>query len=271
MQRRSRAPVIYTLWFADAHPIKGRMFVDWTTIQVLTVLFLATFVRSAFGFGEALIAVPLLALIMPMNVAAPVAVLISITVAVIVLAQDWRHVHGRSAGWLVLSTLIGTPLGLLLLTRVEGGIVKGCLGLIIVAFSAYSLLERKRLTLKDDTWAWTFGFGAGVLGGAYGMNGPPLVMYGALRGWSPQRFRATLQGYFLPASLMSLAGYWLAGLWKPIVTHYYLISLPAVLAAIFLGRAFSGRMDERSFLRYIHGGLIVVGGMLLLHAFADGA
>jgi uncharacterized protein len=35
------------------------MIADWTTIQVLAVLFLATFVRSAFGFGEALIAVSL--------------------------------------------------------------------------------------------------------------------------------------------------------------------------------------------------------------------
>ena len=54
--------------------------------------------------------------------------------------------------------------------------------------------------------AWLFGFGAGVLGGAYGMNGPPLVAYGALRHWSPKRFRATLQGYFLPASLVGIAG-----------------------------------------------------------------
>ncbi len=243
------------------------MIADWTTIQVLAVLFLATFVRSAFGFGEALIAVPLLALIMPMDVAAPVAVLISITVAVVVLAQDWRHVHVRSAGWLVLSTLVGTPLGLLLLTRVAGGIVKACLGLVIVAFSIDSLIGRRRAALKDDRSAWLFGFGAGVLGGAYGMNGPPLVMYGALRGWSPQRFRATLQGYFLPASLMSMTGYWLAGLWKPIVTHYYLISLPVVIVAIFAGRAFSGRMDQLTFLRYIHIGLILVGGMLLMQAF----
>src|SRR2546421_4158409 len=89
-----------------------------TTLLVLAVIFLATFIRSAFGFGEALVAVPLLALIMPVEVAAPVAVLVSITVAGVVLAQDWRHVHFRSAGWLVLSTLVGTPLGLLLLTAV---------------------------------------------------------------------------------------------------------------------------------------------------------
>jgi hypothetical protein len=46
-----------------------------TTIQVMMVLFAATLVRAALGFGEALVAVPLLALIIPIQVAAPVAVL----------------------------------------------------------------------------------------------------------------------------------------------------------------------------------------------------
>ncbi len=89
---------------------------DATTILVLAILFVATFIRSAFGFGKALVAVPILALIMPVELAAPVAVLVSITVAAVIIAQDWRHVHFRSAGWLVLATLFGTPLGLLLLT-----------------------------------------------------------------------------------------------------------------------------------------------------------
>lgn len=242
------------------------MILSWTTAGVLSVLFLATFVRSAFGFGEALIAVPLLSLIMPVDVAAPVAVLISISVALVVLAQDWRHVHVRSAGWLVLSTLVGTPLGLLLLTRVDGAIVKACLGALIVAFSGYCLLRRHRIALQDDRSAWAFGFAAGILGGAYGMNGPPLVVYGTLRQWTPQHFRATLQGYFLPASLMALAGYALAGLWKPVVTRYYLMSLPVVILAIFLGRAANGRMDGQTFLRVVHGGLIAVGLLLLWQA-----
>jgi uncharacterized membrane protein YfcA len=244
------------------------MMADWPTIHVMAVLFLATFVRSAFGFGEALIAVPLLALIMPVDVAAPVAVLISITVAAIVLAQDWRHVQVRSAGWLVLSTLAGTPLGLLLLTKGDGTMVKAGLGLVIVAFSSYSLLGRSKVVLANDTSAWLFGFVAGVLGGAYGMNGPPLVMYGALRRWSPARFRATLQGYFLPASLMAMTGYWLAGLWKPEITHYYLVSLPVVMAAIFLGRRINDGLDGATFLRFIHTGLIVIGTMLMLQALA---
>jgi uncharacterized membrane protein YfcA len=244
------------------------MIADWTPIQVLAILFLATFIRSAFGFGEALVAVPLLALIMPVEVAAPVAVLVSITVAAIVVAQDWRHIHFHSAGWLVLATLVGTPIGLLLLTTVPEHIVKAILAVVIVMFSIYSLLSRRPAALQNDRWAWVFGFGAGVLGGAYGMNGPPLVIYGALRGWSPQHFRATLQGYFLPASIVGMCGYWIANLWTPVVTHHYLLSLPAVVVAILLGRAVNRRMNGPAFLRYVHVGLIVVGAILLLQSIA---
>ena len=209
---------------------------DHTTLPVLAVIFLATVIRSAFGFGEALVAVPLLALIIPVEVAAPLAVLVSVTVAGVVLLRDWREVHAGSAGRLILSTMIGIPFGLLLLTSVAEPVVKAALAAVIITFSAYRLVGRSRFELKDDRLAWLFGFGAGVLGGAYGMNGPPLVAYGTLRRWSPERFRATLQGYFLPASLVGMIGYWVAGLWSPAVTRYYLMSLPVVLAATALGR-----------------------------------
>src|SRR6516164_3615299 len=117
----------------------------WATVLVLAVIFLATLIRSAFGFGEALVAVPLLALVIPVEVAVPLAVLLSITVAAVVVVQDWRHIHVRSAGWLVLSTLLGIPLGLLLLTAVAEWIVKAILAVVIIAFSGYCLLNRRRL------------------------------------------------------------------------------------------------------------------------------
>lgn len=244
------------------------MSADPLTLQVLAVLFVATLVRSAFGFGEALIAVPLLALVMPVEVAAPVAALVSITVAALVLAQDGAEVHVRSAWRLLLATLPGLPLGLLLLTRVSEPVVKAALACVILAFSCCSLCARERPLLEDDRLAWLFGAGAGVLGGAYGMNGPPLVIYGALRGWSPATFRATLQGYFLPASLLGMGGYWLVGLWTPAVTRHYLVSLPAILVAVVAGRALNRRLPGPRFLKLVHLGLAAIGALLLLQACA---
>src|SRR3954452_4634891 len=103
------------------------MGVCWTALLVMAVISLATLVRSAFGFGEALVAVPMLALLMPVEEAVPLATLVSITVAGIVVAQDWHQMHARSAGWLVISTLFGIPLGLWLLTAMAEAVVKAVL------------------------------------------------------------------------------------------------------------------------------------------------
>ena len=121
--------------------------------------------------------------------------------------------------------------------------------------------------LTNDRLAWFFGVSAGVLGGAYGMNGPPLVVYGTLRRWSPERFRATLQGYFLPASLIGMIGYWTAGLWTPSVSRYYLLSLPAVLLAIpARPRTEPPSRCATEFRTYVNAGLLASGAGLVLQA-----
>jgi hypothetical protein len=168
----------------------------------------------------------------------------------------------------VFSTVLGIPLGLLLLTSSHQRIVKAALGAVIIIFSAYSLIGRAPLELRRDHRGWLLacGFCAGVLGGAYGMNGPPLAVYGAMRRWSAQHFRATLQGYFLPASIIGMGGYWLAGLWVRAVTHYYLVSLPVTLLAVFLGRVINHRLHGEAFLKYIYLGLAAIGALLLFQA-----
>ena len=235
---------------------------------VLAIVFVATVIRSAFGFGEALIAVPLLLLCMPLRVAAPLAVLLSIAIAAVVVAQDWRHIHLRSAAGLLVATVFGIPLGLLMLTNVHQELVKAGLGIMIMLFAAYLLAASNALRLEHEHHGLLLlsGFLAGILGGAYGMNGPPLVIYGSLRRWSPQHFRATLQAYFLPASMLGMIGYWSAGLWTRTVTHEFLISMPVMLPAVFLGRAINHRFSGTAFLKYVYGGLLLIGGILFVEA-----
>lgn len=237
---------------------------------VSLIIFLATVFRSAFGFGESLVAVPLLALFMPIDLAVPLSVLVSVTIAGFVVVQDHKKIHFKSAGNLTIYAILGIPAGLWLLVHVEESLVKVILGLIIILFAIYLLTGKKLTELRNDDQRWLFGCGflSGVLGGAYGINGPPLVVYGAKRRWSAQHFRATLQAYFLIASMVGLIGYGISGLFTWVLFRYYCWSLPALIPAILLGRFINARMKDDQFFSYSYMVLLGLGILLIANSVA---
>lgn len=238
---------------------------DLITFYILLIIFIATLVRSTFGFGESLIAVPLLIFLIPIEVAVPLSVLISILIAAIVVVQDRKQIHFDSAKWLIFFAILGIPIGLFLLIYGNENLTKSGLGILIIWYSSYSLFSKNKFRLETDNKLWLFicGFSSGVFGGAYGLNGPPLVIYGNMRHWTAKHFRATLQAYFLPTSTIGMFGYWYKGLWNSTVTYYFLISIPVVIPTIFLGRYFNHQLKDGTFLNYIYMGLICIGVLLL--------
>jgi len=240
-----------------------------TTIYILLIIFVATLVRSTFGFGESLVAVPLLLFYIPIETAVPLGVLISVFIAAVLLLQHRKQVQFNSAKWLIVFAILGVPIGLFALIYVDETLVKIFLGVLIIAYSAYSLISTNVFKLQSDNMFWLFicGFFSGIFGGAYGLNGPPIVIYGDMRSWTPAHFRATLQAYFLPLSIVGLLGYWFHGILSSAVFHYFLISVPVMLPAIYLGNYLNAKLKEGAFLKYVHFALIAIGIVLLYNAF----
>lgn len=117
---------------------------------------------------------------------------------------------------------------------------------------------------KSKRWLAACGFLSGVLGGAYGLNGPPLVVYGNLRKWSAPQFRATLQAYFLPVSIVSVLAYYSKGFITSEVGSYFGISLLTTIPAIFFGRALNHRLKSDSFYSYVYWGLVIISVLLVV-------
>lgn len=233
---------------------------------IFLISFLATLMRSTFGFGESLVAVPLLSLFLPIVIAVPLSVLISILVALVVVVQDHQKIHFNSAKWLIIFALLGIPVGLLVLIYGNEQWVKIGLGVLIILYSLYGLVGKNGVTLDADSKFWLFlcGLLSGILGGAYGINGPPLVVYGNMRKWSAQHFRATLQAYFLPVSLVGTIGYAIKGLITITVLKYFLIALPAAIPAIFLGRYLNLKLRDHTFFKYVYLLLMGIGAFLVI-------
>lgn len=233
-------------------------------LTVCIILFFAVFIRSSIGFGDGLIAMPLLAILIGIKTATPLVGLIAPTISFTILGSAWRQVNIWAAWRLILSAFLGIPIGLFILTNVPESIVKVLLGLILVLFGGYSLFTPDLPQLPNERYAFGFGLIAGILGGAYNTNGPPAVIYGSLRHWDPSQFRATMQAFFFPTGLMILAGQGLSGLWTKQVITLYLVTLPFIFTAIWLGHKVNGRIPTQQFSKIIYLFLMVIGAFMII-------
>jgi len=239
------------------------MHMDALVLPVVTILFLATLARATLGFGDALLAMPLLTFVVDVQTATPLVALVGLTIALSILSSTWRQVDVRVVWRLALASLVGIPVGLLWLKTAPEAAVKAILGVMLVLFGLYNLSKPRLPEIKRGLWAYLAGFVAGILGGAYNTNGPPIIIYGTLRRWPPERFRATLQGYFL-TNVMIVAGHGLAGLWTRDVLRLYVYTLPVVMLAIFLGGKLNQRIPCGTFDRFVYTALVVMGILLLV-------
>jgi uncharacterized membrane protein YfcA len=234
-------------------------------ILVAAVLFAAAFVRSAVGFGDAVVAMPLLAMAVGLKTASPLVAFVGPTISLLILAKSWRKVEFKTAGRLIAATLLGIPVGIYGLARLPEAPLKIALGVIILIYGVFGLVRPQAKLKNEKAWMpWALGASAGILGGAYNTNGPPVVAYGMLRGWPPESFRATLQGYFLPTGLAILAGHGLAGLWTGTVLKLFVYSLPAIALGVLLGGLLHKKLTHEIFAKLVYIALAIMGAAMLL-------
>lgn len=228
------------------------------------ILFACSLIRSAVGFGDALLAMPLLGLVISLKIASPIVAFVGFTISLLILLIERDAVDFKSAWRLIIATMVGVPFGLVLLNYAPEHLVKGVLGLVLILYGVGNLLTPRFPYLQYEKYAFLFGFVAGILGGAYNTNGPPIAIYGTLRRWSPDYFRATMQCYFLFSGVATIAGHGLAGLWTPLVLHLFLWALPGIGLGVYLGGKVNRWIPQPMFNQIIFVLLVIVGFLFLL-------
>lgn len=239
-------------------------------LLIFAILFVSAFIHSTLGFGQALIAMPLLLMIVELKTATPLVAFVLMTIGAVILVKNWRVADLNAAWRLVLSSCFGIPMGIFMLKGVPQELMKVFLGILVILFSLYNMAKR-HLKIIDlgrvgtgSVLTYLFGFLAGVLGAAYNTSGVVITIYATLRDWSPDRFRSTLQSYFVFTGMLILASHGLAGLWTPTVLRLYVTSLPLILAAIWLGGKLNRFIPEGQFDGCVNVALVVMGILLLL-------
>jgi uncharacterized membrane protein YfcA len=235
-----------------------------TLFLVLLVIFFAVFTQSLAGFGSALVAMSLLPALLGIRVATPLVALIAVTIELFLLLRYRSALNLRAVWRLTLAAVIGIPLGVLALRRVDEGIVLALLGAVIAGYALYGLLNLTLPELKRPAWAYGFGFLAGMLGGAYNTSGPPAVIYGDCQRWSPAEFKSNLQGFFLLSDAIVVATHGLGRNLVPAVLHSYLWALPIIALGILSGISLDRYLDPASFRKVVLALLVLMGLRMLV-------
>lgn len=233
-------------------------------IWIALILFCAAIIRTTFGFGDALFAMPLVTFVAGLRTATPLLGLVSLVMTIAILKSAWRHVDVGSVRRLLAGSVVGIPAGVLLVKRIDEQVLHIVLGALLVTFGIYRLVGPRLPELVARRWALPFGFASGCLGGAYNVGGPPIVLYGSMRRWSPNRFRATLQGYFLVTSVVIAGAHAFGGLWTVQVWRLFALSLPAVVIGLLVGGRVARGFSAATFERYLSVGLVALGVLLFV-------
>ena len=224
----------------------------------------ASLVLGLAGFGNALVAMAFLPYFMPPATAIAVLTIYTIVFAIAIFVPVRRHLTPGGVAYLLVGTVLGTPLGVWILVTVSASALNRIIGavLVVVVLLEWAGLYPQRL--PGRRWGISSGLCAGMTAGAVGMPGPPVVLYSTTQGWSPRTFKANLQAFFIVNQTVTVIGYWVAGLLTAEVirlTASYFI--PASLG-IGVGMALFNRVDATCFRRIVFLVLLAAGVLLLV-------
>ena len=228
------------------------------------IFLLGSGTRGLFGFGDSLVAMPLLMMVTDPTTAVAVMALVSLAQGLIMVAREWRDIDWSASRRLIIAAAFGVPFGLLTLKTLPVLWVKRGLGVILIAYASRSLLGTTLPELRSHLAANVAGFTAGAFGAAFNFAGPPVILYSAMARWDASRTRATLQSFFTPLGVIILLAHVFAGSFDARVLTLSALCLPTMALGVFLGAAISKRIDSQNFRKAFDVTLIGLGGMLWL-------
>ena len=230
---------------------------------LLSIFFFAAFGQAITGFGFALVGMPLTTMVVGTKTAAPLVAMAGLTLYTINLWRYHESINWREVVRLASAAALGVPIGIWGLVNLDEALIKFVLGCILMGYALFSLARPLTSIIPSPRWGYAFGFATGCLGGAYNIPGPPLVVYGTLRQWERNEFRAVLQTlFFLTASLTVISHFFTRNLTSDIMT-LYASTAPALILGVVLGSAIDRYINHTLF-RFIVIAMIFVLGLAMI-------
>jgi uncharacterized membrane protein YfcA len=227
-------------------------------------LCVAYFVRGVAGFGSGLIAIPLLALVLPLSLVVPLVVFLDYLASASHGLKDRAHIQWRQIWPLLPFSAVGVLSGLYLFKTIDPLILAHALGVFVILYALYSLLAKAGDNSASPLWAVPAGSLGGLIGTLFGTGGPFYVVYLKHRGLPKTQFRATFATLFLMDGAGRLTGYMVSGFFDRDWLLLAALSLPMMATGLYLGGHIHTNIGQRTFQIAVSLLLVISGISLLL-------
>ena len=230
------------------------------------IIFLAAIVRGFSGFGFSLLTITALSLFYPPSEIIPSIFMLELAASANLLPSIWKDIHWKSLGPLTLGCLIATPIGVWALANFPAAPMQ--IGLSIFVLTATFLMWRGYAlkTMPGPFTSTLAGAASGLSNGAFGIGGPPVILFYFASPAGNLAGRASLVAFFLATDVIGLANQSVHGLitWATVVQAA--VYLPALLAGVWIGaRSFKGT-DPETFRKYVLGILALLAVIIFVKA-----
>ena len=229
------------------------------------VILLASVILGMTGFGNALIALPLMLLFMDPKLAIPVMKGVSL------LSQLAIQTIGRfPVNWTLLLALaipatVGTFVGAAILDASDPEFLVSVVSIVVLTFSVASLIGIQAVGRGGRRFAPVVGFVAGVLGGSVTLSGPPVVLFLSQEQADDKlRFRGTLAMFFTVEITATLLSYLYFGLFGREHLLFVLKVAVSMLLGLWLGLRIFARFSNETFRRVVLASLVLLSLGILL-------
>jgi uncharacterized membrane protein YfcA len=223
--------------------------------------------KGGLGGMMGTLVVPMLALVMPIDLAIGLMLPILLLGDVFTVAAHWRRWEARLIWSLLLGALVGVTAGTFFLISLPADLLRRGLGIIVLSFVIYRLFEQRILRgLQYRTRRWH----ALLAGGLAGLTstlahagGPLITIYLLLQGLAPPVFVATAALFFTALNWIKVPYYFYAGLFDFDLQLKLAWLMPLVPLGVWLGKRLVERIDRILFERIIII-LLAISGLLFL-------
>jgi len=235
---------------------------------VAAIILFAYCIRGITGFGSGLIAVPLLAHLLPLQLVVPFVLMLDFSASATLGGRFRAHIQWKEIGPLLPAAAAGILLGVGLLLRLPRSSLLTALGAFVLVFGLRNLIKFHGNRPISRLWALPAGFAAGTIGAMFGTGGPPYIIYLSHRLQDKSAMRATFSGLFILDGGFRLLAFLAAGLLLQAgMGRLLLLGFPLMALGLFLGHRVHGAMSSRHMLRLIGLLLTLTGASLLWSAW----